>query len=122
MIESGELGGITILVSNFSSRMDLSSTQPVDCITCRVIGSSALGITGLYALNQSRAHMPGSLGGKRAMACVGAGVTCLYIIFSETLNKTYHSGLLIAAWMRLFSKPKQDPPIEAIQANAQARR
>ena len=42
-----------------------------DCLSCRVIGTGALGATGLYALNQARAHQPGSRVGKRIMAGVG---------------------------------------------------
>ncbi|KDQ57697.1 hypothetical protein JAAARDRAFT_114147, partial [Jaapia argillacea MUCL 33604] len=42
-----------------------------DCLTCRIIGSGALGAVGIYALNQSRAHQPGSVVGKRIMAGVG---------------------------------------------------
>ncbi|KAI0640418.1 hypothetical protein C8Q79DRAFT_921493 [Trametes meyenii] len=46
-------------------------TNPKDCLACRVIGTAALGGTGIYALNQSRAHAPGSVVGKRIMAGVG---------------------------------------------------
>ncbi|KAI5118196.1 hypothetical protein M0805_005550 [Coniferiporia weirii] len=42
-----------------------------ECLSCRIIGSGALGAVGVYALNQSRAHQPGSLAGKRVMAGVG---------------------------------------------------
>ncbi|KAI0296514.1 hypothetical protein B0F90DRAFT_1034600 [Multifurca ochricompacta] len=44
---------------------------PVDCLSCRIIGTGALGATGLYALNQARAHQPGSVVGKRIMGGVG---------------------------------------------------
>jgi hypothetical protein len=44
---------------------------PADCLSCRIIGTGALGITGVYALNQARAHQPGSPVGKRVMAGVG---------------------------------------------------
>lgn len=47
------------------------SPQPQDCFTCRLIGSTALGAVGIYALNQSRRHQPGSPLGKRIMAAVG---------------------------------------------------
>ena len=47
-----------------------------ECLTCRVIGTGALAATGIYALNQSRAHAPGSPAGKKAMAGVGV-CTCL---------------------------------------------
>ncbi|KAH9986757.1 hypothetical protein BJV74DRAFT_750689, partial [Russula compacta] len=42
-----------------------------DCLSCRVIGTGALGATGLYALNQARAHQPGSPLGRQIMAGVG---------------------------------------------------
>ncbi|KAI0058034.1 hypothetical protein BV25DRAFT_1892047 [Artomyces pyxidatus] len=62
--------------------MSSSTTQPRqqpdasryagrDCLSCRIIGTGALGAVGFYALNQSRAHQPGSLVGKRIMAGVG---------------------------------------------------
>ena len=46
-------------------------TSPQECLTCRIIGTVAFAATGLYALNQSRAHAPGSVVGKRIMAGVG---------------------------------------------------
>ncbi|EPT03299.1 hypothetical protein FOMPIDRAFT_1078145, partial [Fomitopsis schrenkii] len=46
-----------------------------DCLPCRAIGTTALAGLGIHALNQSRAHQPGTLMGKRAMA--GVGVLCL---------------------------------------------
>ena len=42
-----------------------------DCLSCRIVGTGALGATGLYALNQARAHQPGSPVGKRIMAGIG---------------------------------------------------
>jgi len=45
--------------------------RPKDCLACRIIGTGALGGVGIYALNQSRAHAPGSPLGKRIMAGVG---------------------------------------------------
>src|SRR5260370_41480217 len=48
-----------------------SQRVPADCLSCRIIGTGALGSTGLYALNQSRAHQPGSPVGKRIMAGIG---------------------------------------------------
>ena len=45
--------------------------NPKDCLACRVIGTGALAGVGIYALNQSRAHAPGSVVGKRIMAGVG---------------------------------------------------
>ncbi|KAI0800081.1 hypothetical protein C8Q74DRAFT_1313877 [Fomes fomentarius] len=47
------------------------ASAPQDCLACRVIGTVALGGVGVYALNQSRAHAPGSVVGKRLMAGVG---------------------------------------------------
>jgi len=44
---------------------------PADCLSCRIVGTGALGATGVYALNQARAHQPGSPFGKRVMAGVG---------------------------------------------------
>ena len=48
--------------------------------TLRVIGTGALGGVGVYALNQSRAHAPGSVIGKRIMAGVGVG-ECINVFF-----------------------------------------
>ncbi|KAF8482487.1 hypothetical protein DFH94DRAFT_727452 [Russula ochroleuca] len=48
-----------------------SQRVPADCLSCRIIGTGALGATGVYALNQARAHQPGSPVGKRVMAGVG---------------------------------------------------
>ncbi|KAL6306883.1 hypothetical protein BKA93DRAFT_728512 [Sparassis latifolia] len=48
-----------------------AAPKPQDCLACRVIGTGALGGLGVYALNQSRAHMPGSIAGKRVMAGLG---------------------------------------------------
>ncbi|KAI6032706.1 hypothetical protein F5J12DRAFT_796022 [Pisolithus orientalis] len=42
-----------------------------DCLTCKVIGSTAFAVTGLYALHASRASAPGSIIGKRIMGGVG---------------------------------------------------
>ena len=49
----------------------LQRVPAADCLSCRMIGTGALGATGLYALNQSRAHQPGSRVGKQIMAGVG---------------------------------------------------
>jgi len=57
-----------------------------DCLSCRIVGTGTLGITGLYALSNSRAHSPGSLWGKRAMAAVG-------------------TTLIVAAAIHWFSRP-----------------
>ncbi|KAH9847004.1 hypothetical protein C2E23DRAFT_788163 [Lenzites betulinus] len=53
-----------------ASHIGLSQNSK-DCLACRVIGTGALGGVGVYALNQSRAHAPGSVVGKRIMAGVG---------------------------------------------------
>ena len=55
-----------------------------DCFSCRVIGTASMGAVGFYALNQSRAHQPGSPFGKRIMG--GLGVckprhTVAFIVF-----------------------------------------
>ena len=42
-----------------------------DCFSCKLIGTAALGAVGIYALNQSCAHQPGSVMGKRIMASIG---------------------------------------------------
>ncbi|KAH9062400.1 hypothetical protein EDB87DRAFT_300041 [Lactarius vividus] len=61
--------------SNSNSTSPAGPSQPLrpaaDCLSCRVIGAGALGATGLYAINQARAHQPGSVIGKRIMGCVG---------------------------------------------------
>ncbi|TFK54296.1 hypothetical protein OE88DRAFT_1732971 [Heliocybe sulcata] len=44
-----------------------------ECLTCRIIGTGALAVTGAYALNMSRAHQPGSIMGKRIMGALGVG-------------------------------------------------
>ncbi|KAI0256440.1 hypothetical protein BJV78DRAFT_467162 [Lactifluus subvellereus] len=54
-----------------SDRSALPRPATADCLSCRIIGTGALGATGLYALNQARAHQPGSVVGKRIMAGVG---------------------------------------------------
>lgn len=42
-----------------------------DCLTCKIIGSTAFAATGLYALHASRASAPGSVIGKRIMGGLG---------------------------------------------------
>ncbi|KAI0725851.1 hypothetical protein C8Q72DRAFT_849326 [Fomitopsis betulina] len=59
--------------SDSSSKVD---PEYRDCLPCRVIGTAALAGLGIHALNQSRAHQPGSLMGRRVMA--GVGVLCLF--------------------------------------------
>ena len=53
---------------NISSKVN---NEYQDCLACRVIGTTALAGLGVHALNQSRAHQPGTPMGKRAMAGVG---------------------------------------------------
>lgn len=42
-------------------------------MSCRIIGSGALGTTGVYALLSSRASAPGSVIGKRIVGVIGVG-------------------------------------------------
>lgn len=60
------------------SRSVSTERKVEDCLACRVIGTGALAGVGIYALNQSRAHAPGSLIGKRIMAGLGV-CTCISI-------------------------------------------
>ncbi|KAI0793070.1 hypothetical protein BC629DRAFT_1592978 [Irpex lacteus] len=46
---------------------------PKECLTCRIIGTGALAGVGMYALQASRPHAPGSIIGKRITAGVGVG-------------------------------------------------
>ena len=48
-------------------------TKPKECLSCRLIGTGALGGVGSYAIWQSRATAPGSLGQKRVVAGLGVG-------------------------------------------------
>jgi hypothetical protein len=45
--------------------------QRQDCLACRIIGSGAIGASGVYALYSSRAAAPGSLIGKRIVGGIG---------------------------------------------------
>jgi hypothetical protein len=47
--------------------------SPQECLTCRIIGTGALAGVGIYALQASRPHAPGSVIGKRITAGVGVG-------------------------------------------------
>ena len=49
-----------------------------DCISCRVVGTGALGLTGLYALRMARPRAPGSAFGKMMMAGIGVGESTLW--------------------------------------------
>ncbi|KZT01314.1 uncharacterized protein LAESUDRAFT_664173 [Laetiporus sulphureus 93-53] len=71
------MSGTSTLATSFSAvaAKDKTDADPAaryqDCLACRVIGTAALGGVGVYALNQSRAHQPGSIVGKRIMAGLG---------------------------------------------------
>ena len=56
--------------------------RPKECPSCRLIGTGALGAVGSYALWQSRATAPGSLGQKRVVAGLGVGqkITLLSVL------------------------------------------
>ena len=60
----------------------VSRTKPKECLSCRLIGTGALGGVGSYALWQSRATAPGSLGQKRVVAGLGVGqkITLLSVL------------------------------------------
>ena len=45
-----------------------------DCLSCRIIGTGALGGTGAYAIWQARRAAPGSMGQKRILAGLGLGI------------------------------------------------
>ncbi|KAH8086018.1 hypothetical protein BXZ70DRAFT_558462 [Cristinia sonorae] len=70
-----EAKGHISIPNTSTAQADSQALPPQDCLSCRIIGTGALGATGLYALNQSRAHAPGSPLGKRILA--GVGVCCL---------------------------------------------
>lgn len=59
---------VQAIASPLAQNADL---RPKECLTCRVIGTAALAGVGVYALNQTRPHAPGSIMGKRVMAGVG---------------------------------------------------
>ncbi|KAF8839791.1 hypothetical protein BDN67DRAFT_730749 [Paxillus ammoniavirescens] len=52
---------------------DVKLREYKDCISCRVIGAGALGLTGLYAFRMARPRAPGSVFGKVMMAGIGVG-------------------------------------------------
>ena len=72
--------------------------RPQDCLACRVIGTAALGGVGIYALNMSRAHAPGSLVGKRIMAGVGVGEYEMIVRVRHGAHRL--SGFLVASVLR----------------------
>lgn len=47
-----------------------------ECLSCRIIGTGALGGTGTYAIWQARRAAPGSIGQKRILAGLGLGSFC----------------------------------------------
>jgi len=55
------------------------SSLPQDCISCRIIGTGAMGAAGLYALSASRPHAPGSVVVKRIVAGVGVCEHCQFL-------------------------------------------
>lgn len=58
-----------------------------DCISCRVVGTGALGLTGLYALRMARPQAPGSVFGKTMMAGIGVGESNYFVV-------SFHSVLV----------------------------
>ncbi|KIK96845.1 hypothetical protein PAXRUDRAFT_825533 [Paxillus rubicundulus Ve08.2h10] len=52
---------------------DVKLREYKDCISCRVVGTGALGLTGLYAFRMARPRAPGSVFGKVMMAGIGVG-------------------------------------------------
>jgi hypothetical protein len=58
---------------NNHNMADSNVAPQQDCLACRIIGSTALGATGVYALTMSRPGAPGSPFGKRVMGGIGAG-------------------------------------------------
>lgn len=54
-----------------------------DCLSCRIIGASALGGTGAYAIWQSRTAAPGSIGQKRVLAGLGLGTFAIDTLFTH---------------------------------------
>lgn len=73
-----------------------------DCLACRVIGTGALGATGIYALNMTRASAPGSPLGKRVMGSVGVGTYALQHKASTTCSS--FAAFLIASAFRWTMK------------------
>lgn len=53
-----------------------------DCISCKVVGTGALGLTGLYALHMARPRAPGSVFGKMMMAGIGIGESTLQLLLT----------------------------------------
>ncbi|KAG8221659.1 hypothetical protein J3R82DRAFT_1943, partial [Butyriboletus roseoflavus] len=51
-----------------------------DCISCRVVGTGALGLTGLYAFRMARPRAPGSVFEKVLMAGIGVGESSYFLV------------------------------------------
>lgn len=82
-----------------------SEVAPQECLTCRIIGTAALAGTGVYALNQSRAHAPGSVVGKRIMAGVGVCTSLSLSVhvprdFTDKIPVSVCLGFLVASAFR----------------------
>jgi hypothetical protein len=92
----------------------IADSNPRDCLSCRIIGTAALGITGLYALNQARPHAPGSPLGKRLIGVTGLGGDQHFVSLKLTLLFTSLAVLLAAAALRWNAKPRTDPIIDVI--------
>ena len=75
------------------------TTGPQDCVSCRIIGSGALGAAGLYALVLSRANAPGSVVGKRIVAGVGI---CEYrcAFFTDDVLSDPSEAMLVGSAIR----------------------
>jgi hypothetical protein len=74
-------------------------SQPEDCISCRIVGTAALATVGLYALQQSRAHAPGSVMGKRIVGGLGVCEHFLRLFFFFC---SLHSIGLQASWLGVW--------------------
>ena len=79
--------------------------KPKECLSCRLVGTGALGGVGSYALWQSRATAPGSLAQKRVVAGLGVGQKLTLLPVTVTL--TLDIALLIGSGFRWFQcKPR----------------
>lgn len=65
-----------------------------DCLSCRIVGSGTFAGVGTYALWQSRAAAPGSLGQKRIVAGLGIGKSNCY---------TRKPNILTCPWAALLT-------------------
>ncbi|OBZ66464.1 hypothetical protein A0H81_13607 [Grifola frondosa] len=101
-----------------------TKSLPKDCLACRVIGTAALGGVGVYALNQSRAHAPGSLIGKRIMAggCRFLGGQRIAMVTYYTLRHTAFDYILAACLLcvahvftPLISQLESDLPCSGVR-------